>query len=120
LKKQKHIGIQEHQDFSNKLKNKIEFCPLCERELGDKLIDRHHLVPKTFGGKDLIELHRICHRKIHATFSERELLNYYFTIDRIKEHSEIQKFIVWVKKKPIDYYSGSDETNARYSKRRVR
>lgn len=96
----------------------IKLCPICNRELGNQMIDEHHLIPKTFGGKETFTLHRICHRKIHATFTERELLNYYHTWDRIKEHSEFQKFILWVQKKPIDYYSGSDETQDRKKKRR--
>ena len=97
---------------------KSHLCPVCHRELGTSMVDEHHLVPKTFGGKETFTLHRICHRKIHATFTERELLNYYHTFERIREHSEFQKFIAWVKKKPIDYYSGTDETQARKSKRR--
>ena len=51
-------------------------CPLCNRELGTEWIDEHHLIPKTFKGKETITLHRICHEKIHSTFSERELYNY--------------------------------------------
>ena len=93
-------------------------CPICKRELGDVNTDEHHLVPKTFKGKDTVTLHKVCHRKIHACFTERELANYYFTIDRILENDEIVKFAKWVSKKPNDYYSGSDETNERYKKRR--
>ena len=93
-------------------------CPICDRELGDVMVDEHHLIPKTFGGKETFTVHRICHRKIHATFTERELLNYYHTWERIREHSEFEKFIPWVRKKPIDYYSGTDETQSRKNKRR--
>jgi 5-methylcytosine-specific restriction endonuclease McrA len=83
-------------------------CEVCGRELGTIMVDRHHLVPKTFGGKETFPVHRICHRKIHSVFTERELLKYYHTFDRIREHEQIQKFIKWVNKKPIDFYSGSD------------
>ena len=93
-------------------------CPICDRPLGTIGIDEHHLIPKTFGGKETFTLHKICHRKIHATFTERELLNYYNTFERIRDHSEIAKFIGWVKKKPPEYYSGSDETADRKKKRR--
>ena len=82
------------------------------------MVDEHHLVPKTFKGKETVTLHRICHRKIHSVFQERELLKYYNTIERIREHTEIQKFAAWVAKKPLDYYSGSDETTVRKGKRR--
>ena len=41
-----------------------------------------------------------------------------YTWERIREHSEIQKFVAWVKKKPPEFYSGSDETADRKGKRR--
>lgn len=93
-------------------------CPLCERLLGTENIDDHHLIPKTFRGKELVSLHKICHRKIHATFTERELLHYYHTVERLREHSEIQKFVTWVQKKSPEFYDCSDETNRRKAKRR--
>lgn len=92
-------------------------CPLCTRELGP-VSDDHHLIPKTFGGKETIPLHKICHNKIHHTFSERELKNYYHTIDRILENEEIQKFVKWVSKKPPEFYDGNKDTSRRNSKRR--
>ena len=96
----------------------LEKCPICKRELGEVLIQEHHLIPKTFGGREKIALHKMCHQKIHATFSERELLNYYNTPERIREHSEIQKFIKWIHKKPLGYYDKNDETQNRKRKRR--
>jgi len=51
----------------------FEYCPLCKRPLPEKH-NKHHLVPKTFKGKETVLLHRICHRQIHANFTERELL----------------------------------------------
>jgi hypothetical protein len=58
-------------------------CPLCGRPLGLDNIDRHHLVP----------IHKICHRKIHATLSERELPRSYHTWDALKDHQDIRSFI---------------------------
>ena len=93
-------------------------CPLCQRELGTINIDEHHLVPKTFKGKDTESIHKVCHRYIHATLTERELLNYYHTWDRLREHSEIEKFIKWIQNKPLDFYVKSKESNERHGKRR--
>lgn len=93
-------------------------CPMCGRELGTVNVDEHHLVPKTFKGRETVTLHRICHRKIHATFSERELLNTFNTIEKIKENEHIRAFIKWIAKKPSEYYDGSKETAARKGKRR--
>ena len=95
-----------------------EKCPLCKRELGTKNVDEHHLVPKTFKGRETVSLHRICHRKIHATFTERELLNYYNTLEKLLEHEHIRSFVSWVSRKPPEYYDGSKETSDRKSKRR--
>lgn len=92
-------------------------CPICDRELGDRLIEEHHLVPKTFKGKEKVSIHKMCHQKIHATFSERELLQYYHTPERIKEHSEMEKFIKWIRKKPADYYDKNNDTRDRKRKR---
>jgi hypothetical protein len=80
-------------------------------------IDEHHLIPKTFGGKDKEPVHKICHRKLHATFTEREMAKFYNTWSLLKNHPEIQKFIKWVSKKEPEFYSGSDETVVRKRKR---
>ncbi len=83
-------------------------CPLCDRLLGDD-INKHHLVPKTFKGKETVTLHRICHRKIHSVFTERELLKYYHTIERLLEHEDIRKFVEWVANKDPNYYASSKD-----------
>ena len=91
-------------------------CPICKRPLGGVLEDDHHLIPKTFKGKDTIRVHRVCHQKIHATFSERELYNYYHTVQRLIEHTEMQKFIKWISKKPIEFYDKNERTRERRRK----
>ena len=94
-----------------------DICCICHRPLGDVHIEEHHLLPKTFKGRDTVPIHKVCHQKIHATFAERELLNYYHTADRIREHEQMQKFIKWVKNKPLDYYDKNDDTKDRKRKR---
>ena len=79
-------------------------CPLCGRELiPGKSINKHHLVPKTFGGRDTYWIHVVCHSKIHSVFSNRELLNEYNTFERLQSHPEIQKFIRWIRRKPPEF-----------------
>lgn len=95
-----------------------ELCPICDRELGAIQIQDHHLIPKMYKGKVTIRLHRICHQKIHATFSEVELNQYYHTVDRIREHEQITKFVKWVKTKPPEYYDKNDDTQNRRRQRR--
>lgn len=90
-------------------------CPICQREMlvGHFSVDEHHLMPKCFGGKDKYYIHKICHQKIHSIWSERELKNYYHTWERILEHPDIQKFVSWVRKRPIDFINSSKQHNRR-------
>ena len=76
-------------------------------------IDEHHLVPKSCGGKTKEKVHRICHRKIHATFSERELGKDFNTWSALKQHPEIAVFVAWVAGKPATYYDNSRKSARR-------
>jgi len=82
-------------------------CPLCGRTLGLVNVDKHHLTPKSQGGHDKFLIHRICHRKIHATFTEKELARSYNTWESLKAHEMIRAFVEWVAKKPPEFYDGS-------------
>lgn len=88
-------------------------CPICDRPLGTLNVDQHHLIPKCRKGKEKSPIHRVCHRKIHATFTEKQLEKVYNTWEMLRSHEEIQKFIDWVKNKPSDFYSGTDTANAK-------
>ncbi len=79
-------------------------CPLCGRPIPASQRDEHHLRPKSEGGRATTTLHRICHRQIHALFTERELADAYFTIDALLAHAELAKFLRWVKHKPDDFF----------------
>ena len=83
-------------------------CPLCNRELAEPIV-RHHLIPPSKGGKDspTVPMHKICQAKVHAVFTETELKSYYNTVERIKEHEEIAKFIKWVSKKELEFFDTS-------------
>lgn len=96
-----------------------EKCPICQREMIEgPSVDLHHLDPKTFGGKITVKMHRICHQKIHSVWTERELHNYFHTIERILEHEDIRKFIKWVSKKEPEFYDSHRESNDRKKKRK--
>ena len=83
-------------------------CPLCGRPLeAGASVDEHHLVPRSQGGKAKALIHRICHRKIHATFSERELARDYCSWEALGAHPEISAFVRWVAGKPPAYYDNS-------------
>ncbi len=83
-------------------------CPLCDRLLvAGPSVDEHHLLPKSHGGKSKTPIHRICHRKIHATLSERELAKDFNTWSALKMHPEIAAFVAWVANKPLTLYDNS-------------
>lgn len=93
-------------------------CPMCHRPLGDVHVQQHHLMPKMYGGRQTIAIHKMCHQKIHATFTEAELRTYYHTVDRLLEHHEIQKFVKWIGKKDPSFYDKNDDTHHRKSRRK--
>ena len=81
-----------------------EACPLCGRPLVPGVsVDEHHLVPRSEGGSAKERVHRICHRKIHATFDEKELARDFPTWQALREHPAIADFVVWVANKPPEF-----------------
>ena len=79
-------------------------CPICNRAIPDSQRDAHHLIPKSKGGKTTEYLHRICHKQIHALFTETELAQQYHHAQILREHPEMRKFIQWVSSKPDAFY----------------
>ena len=79
-------------------------CPICGRSIPESQKDAHHLIPKSKGGKSFEYLHRICHKQIHALFKENELAKVLNTAESLRNHSDMQTFINWVKNKSDDFY----------------
>ena len=86
--------------------NENQICHICGRELGSKNISKHHLIPKSKGGRDgeTIMIHNICHQKIHSVFTEKELAENYNTVEKLRASEEISKFVKWVLKKDPSFY----------------
>jgi hypothetical protein len=79
-------------------------CPLCDRLIPPAQRDAHHLVPKSRGGVQTTWLHRICHRQLHALFSESELARNYHEVEALRQHPEMVRFLDWVRRKPDDFF----------------
>ncbi len=93
-------------------KRELGPCPLCGRPMIEgSSVNEHHLVPKSLKGRDTITIHRICHSKIHSVFTERELYTHYHTVERLREHDEITKFIKWVRKQDPEFVGRNRWTN---------
>ena len=89
-------------------------CELCRRS--GLPLTKHHLIPRKRHRRrsaqlrfDREEMHtRIallcqpCHSTVHAHLSEQELESAYNTIDALKQHPDIARFIAWAMKQPTD------------------
>lgn len=83
-------------------------CPLCERPIpADVKQSLHHLIPKLKGGKGgpTVLLHHICHREIHATLTEAELARDFASVEALRAHPRLEKFVRWVQKRPPGFLS---------------
>lgn len=87
----------------------IGICELCEMD--EMALTDHHLVPRARHnkkvkrelGKDRNETAdtcRPCHSQIHNLFTEKELEREYNTIEKLKAHPGVQKWIEWKRKRP--------------------
>jgi hypothetical protein len=79
-------------------------CALCGRALGER-VEWHHPVPKSEGGADTVPVHPICHRTIHATFSNAALARDYADMASLAQHPAMARFIDWVADKPPDFHA---------------
>jgi hypothetical protein len=84
--------------------SEVFICPLCDRVIPKSQRDEHHLIPKSHKGRETVILHRICHRQIHALFTETELARQHNTIEKLKVQGDLVDFIKWVRLKPDDFF----------------
>lgn len=79
-------------------------CWLCARPLGRR-VEWHHPVPRSRGGRDTVPLHPICHRAIHASFTNAQLARMPADAQVLLELQEIRRFVDWVSGKPPDFHA---------------
>lgn len=85
-------------------------CWLCGRPMGE-VTEWHHPVPKSRGGKAKEPIHPICHRTIHANFTNSELAKQYAAPLALRGHSEIGRFLDWIANKPPDFHAPTKGKN---------
>ncbi|MFC7702904.1 HNH endonuclease [Plastorhodobacter daqingensis] len=86
----------------------IPICPLCLRPIPpDVPQSLHHLVPRLKGGKgcETVLLHHLCHKEIHAALTEAELARRFNTIEALRGHPRLARFIDWVARRPPGFAS---------------
>jgi hypothetical protein len=77
-------------------------CWLCTRPMG-AVTEWHHPIPKSRGGKAREPVHPICHRTIHANFTNSELERSFNTADAMSGNIVIKGFMDWIANKPPDF-----------------
>ena len=78
-------------------------CWLCERPLARR-VQNHHIVPKAKRGRVTVPVHPVCHRTIHAHFSNAELARQMGEREPLLAKPEIAKFLRWIADKPPDFH----------------
>ena len=98
-------------------------CGLCGRTV--QRLTRHHLIPKTRHKNkrnkkafDRRKIHHTvglcspCHRHIHAVLDNKELEREYNSLEALRAHPGVGKFVEWVSKKPHGTVSEAQRTSA--------
>lgn len=83
-------------------------CPLCLRPIpADVPQSLHHLVPRLKGGKGgaVVRLHHLCHKEIHARFTEAELARDYASMEALRNSDRMRGFLDWVARRPPGFIS---------------
>ena len=100
------------------MKKQIGMCELCSREEVEVTV--HHLTPKEMGGTFMptADLCIPCHKQIHALFTNEELAMNLSTVEMLKQHPDIHKFLKWIKKQPSTRLPRISKSNDRKQKKR--
>jgi len=86
-------------------------CWLCARPLGRRT-EWHHPVPKARGGRQTVPVHPICHRTLHATFTNAELARIGDDPPQLRTDARIARFVAWVADKPTDFHAATRQSHA--------
>jgi len=78
-------------------------CWLCRRPLGRR-VEQHHPVPRSRGGRETRPVHPICHRTLHATFSNKELAKVGDNPAALAANPDVGRFLAWVAGKDPDFH----------------
>lgn len=74
-------------------------CTICQRETPIKMMEKHHLTPKSRKGKETIKVCCNCGDQLHKLFTNKELEKNYNTLEAILSDKKVQRYVKWVKKK---------------------
>ncbi len=73
-------------------------CGLCGRDV--RRVTRHHIVPKSEGGKQTVDLCCACHKTLHSFFTNETLAKELYSVDSLKQDPDIRRYLAWLRKQP--------------------
>lgn len=79
-------------------------CWLCGRTLGAR-VEWHHPLPKSRGGRETVPVHPICHRAMHANFTNRELADIAARGEKPSDDPRLGRYLSWIEGKPPDFHA---------------
>lgn len=79
-------------------------CWLCARPLGHK-VEWHHPIPKSRGGRETVPVHPICHRTLHACFTNTDLERHSASGEPLASNPDMARFLKWIAGKPPDFHA---------------
>ncbi|WP_379551309.1 HNH endonuclease [Erythrobacter sp. W53] len=79
-------------------------CWLCSRPFETR-IQWHHTVPKSKKGRETVPVHPICHRAIHANFTNAQLARFGEDRETLLADEKLARFVAWVASKPPDFHA---------------
>ncbi|GGY98432.1 hypothetical protein GCM10011614_11960 [Novosphingobium colocasiae] len=81
-------------------------CWLCARPLGQR-VEWHHPIPRSRGGRATVPLHPICHRTIHALFTNSQLAKLPPEPAALADEPAMVRFLCWIASKPPDFHAAT-------------
>ena len=80
---------------------RLQRCALCGRLTPVEHLSKHHVLPRSRGGRDTEPLCRTCHGHVHATFTNKQLETEYDTIEKLRNAPQMAAYLAWIaKQKP--------------------
>ncbi len=69
---------------------------MCERSVG--AVTRHHVVPRSEGGRDTVWLCRACHLQLHACFTNETLAAELGSLERLRSDPVVERYLHWIRR----------------------
>jgi hypothetical protein len=97
-------------------------CAICLRE---ERLTRHHLIPRTrhptnwnkrefdrAAVRKVVGICRPCHSQIHQLLSEKQLEREFNTVEKLRAHPAIAKFVAWIRERPAGFRAAMRSSKA--------